>query len=319
MKKMTKRQNIEKLMRLATLSSVVVAGIIVIIKLIAWIFTGSLSLLSSLVDSGLDMAASLVSFFAVRYSLRPADEDHRFGHGKAEYIASFTQSVFIFGSGIFIIVESVKRFISPYQVGNQTEGVFVMGISCILTVFLITFQSYVIKQTNSSAIKADSIHYRTDLLINMVVILALVADKLFTITWIDPLFAIFIALYIIHSAYKIVRQSFDGLMDKEFSEDDRATIIEAILSNPEVRGVHDLRTRISGLKTFIQFHLELDGNMKLGQAHMVSDEIESSIKKIFPDAEIIIHKDSEDVEEIAFEKGRVMPIIRQDKNNQDKK
>lgn len=303
---MLKKQ--QKLMKMATLASVLVALTIIIIKLIAWIATDSLSLLSSLVDSFLDVAASMVSFVAVRYSLQPADEDHRFGHGKAEDIAAFAQSTFIAGSGLFIVVEAISRFITPHPVTNEVTGIIVMVAASVLTLALIAFQLYVVRQTNSSAIKADSLHYQTDLLVNILVIGSFVASMFFDISFADPVLAVFIAIYILKSAYKVGRGAFDNLMDKEFSDEERTVIMDVILSNPDIKGVHDLRTRHSGLQQFIQFHIELDAELKLSDAHSICDAIEAEINKIYPSAEIFIHQDTDEVDNIALEKGRAVPV-----------
>lgn len=298
------------LMRNATILSVGIAVTIVIIKLSSWVLTDSLSLLSSLIDSFLDIAASLITFFAVRYSLQPADEDHRFGHGKAEDIAAFAQSAFIAGSGAFIIVEAVARFVYPQPVGNEMLGIWAMIASSLLTVVLLSYQFYVIKKTGSSAIKADSMHYQTDMLVNMVVITSFLILMYTDWLFIDAIFALFIALYIFKGAWKVGKGAFDNLMDKEFSDEDRKLIMDAVLENKEVLGIHDLRTRFSGLRQFIQFHLELKGSMTLEMAHNISDKVEKAVMKEFPNAEVLIHQDPESRVKVALHKGRVVPVHR---------
>jgi ferrous-iron efflux pump FieF len=297
-----------KLLKIATIMSVSVAIIIIIIKLMAWFMTDSLSLLSSLIDSVLDVMASIITFMAVRYSLQPADEDHRFGHGKAEDIAAFSQSVFIAGSGLFILAEALARLLNPQDVKHEFVGIGVMIISSVLTLILLSYQKYVISKTNSSAIKADAMHYKTDLLINLLVIASFVASILFDIAIIDPILALVVAFHIFKGAYSVGKDAFDKLMDKEFLDEDRSKIIDCIMTNVQVKGVHDLRTRSSGLKPFIQFHLELDGDMTLKDAHSISDEVEMKILKIFPNAEVLVHQDVEVNKDLAPLKGRVVPV-----------
>lgn len=304
----SKQQDRMRLMRLATYASVATATAIIIMKLLVWLLTDSLSLLSSLVDSVLDVGASLISFFAVRYALQPADEDHRFGHGKAEDIAAFAQSAFIAGSGLFISIEALHRFFNPQSVVHGWIGVAVMVASSVLTLGLLAFQRYVISQTNSSAIKADSLHYRVDLLVNVLVIMAFVIMDFSSLFVIDPIFAMIIAGYISFGAWKVGKEAFDNLMDREFSDEDRNKIIEATFNSKKVRGVHDLRTRRSGIKPFIQFHLELDGDMTLNEAHNISNRIESEVLKLFPDAEVLIHQDPQIKEPLAAELGQVVPV-----------
>lgn len=302
------KNRIEKLMKMATMASILVALSIISIKMAVWLLTDSLSLLSSLIDSVMDVAASVVSFMAVRYSLQPADEDHRFGHGKAEDIAAFAQSTFIAGSGVFILVEAVGRVVNPRPMDHELLGIVVMLVSMALTGVLLTFQSYVVRMTNSTAIKADSMHYRVDLLVNAMVIVTFVLSLWKGWHLADPLMAVCIALYILRGAYHVGREAFDKLMDKEFSDEERQRILKIILENKEINGVHDLRTRSSGLKPFIQFHLELAGDLTLKEAHRISDDVENALLRHYPHAEILIHQDTEENENISPQLGRVIPV-----------
>jgi len=296
------------LMRHATYFSVTVAIIIIVMKFAAWLATDSLSLLSSLVDSVLDVMASMISLLAVRYALMPADEDHRFGHGKAEDIAAFSQSAFIAGSALFIAVEAFSRFLNPQKIAYEGVGIAVMAVSTVLTAALITYQRYVIIKTNSSAIKADSLHYQVDLLVNIIVIVALMLTSRLGWLVIDPIFALMIAGFILFSAYRVASQAFDNLMDKEFSDAEREKIIGAVLDHPEVKGIHDLRTRSSGIKPFIQFHLELDGSISLDEAHNISDAVEIQVEKLYPTAEVLIHQDPVGKEYVGVELGRAVSV-----------
>jgi len=286
-----------RLMRLATYASVAVASLLIAIKLVAWLATGSLAILSSLVDSVLDVLASLVNLLAVRHSLTPADAEHRFGHGKAEALAGLGQAAFIAGSALFLVIESVDRFITPQAVTHGAAGIAVMVVSIALTLGLVRFQIQVVRRTGSTAIGADSLHYRADLLVNGAIIVSLVLSTQWGIHWVDPATAIVIAGYILYSAWQIARGALDVLMDREFSAADRQRIIDIVNAHPEVKGIHDLRTRRSGLQPFVQLHLELAGAMTLHDAHIISDQVEAEIMAVFPGAEVIIHQDPEDVVE----------------------
>lgn len=278
------------LMRRATYASVVVASVLIIAKLSAWNVSGSVSLLATLVDSVLDVLASLVNLFAVRHALAPADREHRFGHGKAEALAGLGQAVFIVFSGLFLLYEAGQRLFAPVPVESVGMGMVVMLLSVALTVALLLFQRHVIARTNSTAIKADALHYRTDLLVNISVIIAL---ALSTWGWLgfDAIFAIGIALYIVYSAWEIVAQAFDHLMDRELPDEDRELIKELVRRHGAVHNLHELRSRQAGTATFLQLHIELDDDLSLLQAHAISDEVEASLIAAFPGAEVIIHID----------------------------
>ncbi|SCA57697.1 Cation-efflux pump FieF [Candidatus Terasakiella magnetica] len=289
--------NKPKLMRAATYASVSVALVLILVKFFAWIATDSVSLLSTLVDSILDAGASMVNLIAVHYALQPADEDHRFGHGKAEPLAGLLQSGFIFASALFLIVETGKRFFNPQAVDNSTMGVAVMVVSIVLTVALVVFQRYVVRKTNSVAVSADSLHYTTDILVNAGVIVALVVSAMTDWLWFDPFVAGVIALYILWSVREIATDAMDLLMDHEFPDKERATIRNAVMSVEDVKGMHDLRTRSSGPQKFIQLHLVLDAQLTLHDSHAISDTVERLLRQLYPDAEILIHTDPDDIEE----------------------
>jgi ferrous-iron efflux pump FieF len=281
----------------ATYASVSVAVVLIVAKLGAWLLTDSVSLLSSFADSVLDAAASLVNLLAVRSALQPADREHRFGHGKVESLAGLAQAAFIAGSGVFLLLESVDRLISPRAVDHGLIGIAVMGFSIKLTVALVGFQIYVVKRTNSIAIAADSLHYRIDILVNFAVIVSLLLASFGGWQLADPLFAILIVAYMGSGAYKILRQSLKDLMDTEFPEADRARIRDIVLAHPDVLDIHDMRTRSSGPDAFIQLHIEMDGDLTLLAAHEISDQVMLSVEKAFPNAEVLIHQDPEGVEE----------------------
>ena len=286
-----------RLMRSATYASVTVASLLILVKTSAWFATDSISLLSSLVDSILDAGASLVNLFAVSQALQPADKEHRFGHGKAEALASLAQAAFIVGSGVFLLLESVGRFVKPQEVSNSDTGILVMAISIVMTLLLVGFQTYVVNKTNSIAINADSIHYRADILVNIAVIVSLILSVNLQWTMADPIFALFIILYMSIGAYKIGIQALDVLMDRELPDEDRQHIKEIAESHESVLNVHDRRTRSSGATSFIQFHAEMPKDISLSEAHAIADEVMYMVEKVFPNTEVLIHQDPEGVDE----------------------
>ena len=242
----------------------------------------------------MDALASLINLIAVRHALTPADKEHRFGHGKAEALAGLSQAMFIAGSAGFLLLEAGRRMISPIAIEAIGVGMVVMVFSIGATLLLLAFQNHVIRKTNSTAIRADALHYRTDLLVNGSVIVAL---WLSVKGWagFDALFACAIAIYILYSAWEIIKVSYDHLMDRELPDDQRAEIKALVLEHKSVRGMHDLRSRYSGTVTFIQFHLELDDDLSLLAAHKISDEVEVRLLQAFPGSEIIVHIDPQSV------------------------
>lgn len=279
-----------RLLRLATRASVITAAVLIGGKFGAWLLTSSVSILASLIDSLLDLAASLVNLVAVRYSLVPADEEHRFGHGKAESLAGLGQATFIAGSAVFLILHAIERLLHPQALAGLTIGIVVMLFSVAATALLLAIQRYVIRRTGSTAIRADSLHYATDLLTNLSTILALILTA-----WgwpnVDPLFAIGIAVYILKSAWQIGFEAVQLLMDRELPPDDQAHILAVARQFPGVHGVHDLRTRRSGQTCFIQLHVELDGGMPLAEAHAITQQVQTALQGAFPNGDIIIHQD----------------------------
>jgi ferrous-iron efflux pump FieF len=270
---------------------------LIAVKLVAYLMTDSVSLLSTLIDSLLDAAASLVNLVAVRTALMPPDAEHRFGHGKAEPLAALGQSAFIGGSAVFLLVEAGNRVVNPSPILNSGIGLAVMGVSIVATAILVAFQRHVIRQTKSVAIQADAMHYVTDLAVNCAVIAALLIWRQFGWALADPIIASAIGCYILWTAWRIARGALDLLMDRELPDAARHKIRDIALSHGEVRELHDLRTRSSGQAIFIQFHLELDGDIPLSRAHVVSDQVEDAILAAFPGAEVIIHQDPAGLQE----------------------
>lgn len=285
-----------RLKKLATYAAVAAAAIMIGMKVWAWAVTGSVAMLSSLVDSALDLVASGLNLIAVRHALTPADEEHRFGHGKAEALAGLGQATFVGGSAAFLLLESLDRLIMPRPVVETSLGLAVMIASTVITVALVLFQRYVIARTRSLAIGADQLHYTTDLATNAGVILALVLTGWFGWVVADPLVGLAIAATIAWGAFKIVSGAYHELMDREFDEVDRARIKDIVSAHKEVVSLHDLRTRRAGHNAFIQLHLELPPEMTLADAHRISDEVEEEIRRTFPDAEVLTHLDPAGVE-----------------------
>jgi ferrous-iron efflux pump FieF len=288
---------VARLMRVATYASVAVAGTLIATKFGAWLMTDSISLLSTLIDSLLDVAASVVNLFAVRHALQPADREHRFGHGKAEALAGLAQAAFIAGSAAFLIVQAIERMIHPRPVVNTDIGIAVMVFAIVLTLLLVGFQKYVVRKTGSLAIGADSLHYQSDVLVNGSVIVSLLLSAHLGWNSLDPLFGIGIAAYILWGAWRVGVAALHVLMDRELPEEDRRRIRAIAQSRAEVRGVHDLRTRSAGSQMFIQLHLEFDGAMTLHQVLVASEAVMHEIQAAYPNAEVIIHEDPEGVDE----------------------
>lgn len=283
--------NAPRLMKSATYLAVLVASLLIAAKTWAWWATGSVALLGSLVDSGLDAMISLVNLVAVHHALTPADREHRFGHGKAEAVAGLFQSVVIVASAMFLLSESLGRLIAPAPIQESTAGIAVMVFSSLLTFGLVGYQRYVTRRVNSVAIAGDSLHYSSDLLMNAGVIVALILAGYLSLPWADGVFGVGIAAYLAYGAWKIARQSFDMVMDRELPEVERQRIKAIVLAHEDVIDMHDLRTRMSGISGFIQFHVELAPDLSLARAHAITEDVEKELEKIFPGAEILIHQD----------------------------
>ncbi|MCJ1884657.1 cation diffusion facilitator family transporter [Pseudomonas sp. LA21] len=282
------------LMRLATFASLGVAITLVVAKAIAWWFSGSVSLLAGLTDSLLDGAASFLNLLAVHYAIRPADDDHRYGHGKAESLSGLAQALFIAVSAVLVGTQAIDRLQHPQPVEAAGWGIAVMLLSLALTAALLMVQGHVVKITGSNAIRADSLHYRSDLLLNGSILVALLLAQ-FGWQQMDAIFGLGIALYILWSSFQIARESVAVLMDEELPPDVSTRMLELVREVPGVLGAHDLRTRISGTHWFVQLHLELPGELTLSKAHLLCDEAVLAIHKEFPRAEVLVHADPQEV------------------------
>ncbi len=280
----------EKLLRRVTLASVGVAILLITLKLVAVISTNAISMMASLIDSTMDLFASLVTLTAVRIALQPPDEDHRFGHGKAEPLAALAQATFIAGSGAFLLLEAVQRLIRPQTVETVDLGIAVMLLSMVATGFLVLFQRHVIRVTQSTAIQADAAHYGSDFLVNAATIAALwLAQQ--GVHWIDPIFGAAVGGFILFSAWIVGRKAMDQLMDREVLDGSEARIHAIAVSHPRVEAADHIRTRMAGRTMIIQLYIYLQNDLDLAHAHVIGDEVAEKIQEIFPGADILIHEE----------------------------
>lgn len=276
--------------------AVVVAGLLILMKAAAYVITGSIAMMASLADSGLDLIGSTMNLLAVNHALTPADREHRFGHGKAEPLAGLAQGAFIAGSATFLVIESINRLVSPHAIVHGGVGLGVMAVSILLVMALVIVQRATVARTGSLAIGADFLHYVGDLLTNVGVIAGIVLATQFGWPAADPVVGLVVAAILSVSAWHVFHQSYDQLMDRELPEPERDRIKTIVMGHDDVRNLHDLRTRAAGISTFIQLHIELDPDLSLTRAHEVSDAVEADIHAAFPNAEVIIHQDPAGVE-----------------------
>lgn len=293
--------------RRAALWAVVTAFALILIKGFAWWRTGSVSMLASVTDSLLDLFASFINMLIVRFALMPADHNHSFGHGKAESLAALAQSAFISGSALFLLLQGIHRLNVPQPLNAPELGIAVTVFSIVATFILILYQNRVIKRTDSPAIKADRLHYQTDLLMNIAILISLTLSLLEFI-WADAVFAIIIALYILLSAAKMLFEAVQLLLDIALPNEEVKRIENIILSDKRVLGFHDLRTRRSGAIRFIQLHLELDDHLSFLDAHDITDALEKRLKQAFPVVDIVIHHEPTSVVQAEIIQAETMNI-----------
>ncbi|MPW37667.1 CDF family cation-efflux transporter FieF [Vibrio sp. B1Z05] len=280
----------KKLVTIAAWSATLVATLLLVVKIAIWWVTGSVSLLASVVDSLLDIAASSINLVVLKYALQPADDEHTFGHGKAESLAALAQSMFISGSAFFLILSGFERFFRPEALNQPELGIYVSLFAMLITFGLVTFQKYVVRQTGSQAIAADSLHYQTDLYMNGAILVALILS-MYGFTQADAIFAIGIGVFILVSAFKMIVEAVQSLLDRQLPDSELIEIEEIASSVDRVYGIHDLRTRQSGPTRFIQLHLELDDQLPLIDAHNIADEVEDKLKQHFEGCDVLIHQD----------------------------
>lgn len=283
--------NAARLMKLATLASVIMASILVLAKLVAWWRSDSLAVLSSLTDSFFDLMSSALNMVAVRYALKPADEDHRFGHTSIEDIAGLAQCAFISASMFIVILQSLERLSNPQPLMHEAWGMGVSLLGMVMTIVLVSYQTYVARKTKSVIVAADRLHYVGDIAFNLGVFAALYASARFGWTWADPAAALFIAAIVLWSSRSIGVRAFHNLMDREMPEDEKQKIYTVLKQFPGISGHHNLKTRYSGIKPFIQLHAEIDARLGLRDAHRIIDGLEHALQEAFPGADVIVHPD----------------------------
>jgi ferrous-iron efflux pump FieF len=273
----------------AALASVSSAAFLLVLKSYAAFETGSVALLGSLADTGFDMLASLLTLFSVRYAAMPADDDHRFGHGKAEALSALVQVGLVLFSAVLIAWRAILRLGAHASPEHPEYGIGVSIIAILATIALLSYQHHVIKKTGSVAIHGDHLHYQGDLLLNGSVIVAIILDTYLGVRGADPLFGIGIALWMLRGAFKSARLALDQILDKEWPKEKRDRFLSVAANVPGIKGIHDVRTRSSGMHDFVQFHVGFDPLMSLGRVHEIMDEVEDALHHEFPGVEIIIH------------------------------
>ena len=281
------------LTRSAAFASIATALFLAALKTWAVWRTGSTAMLGSLADTALDLVASVATLVGVWIAAQPADAEHRFGHGKAEALAAIVQVVLITVSACGIALRAIQMLLAGQQTSAASDGIAVSLAAIIATFALLAWQRHVIRKTGSVAIRTDNVHYKSDLLLNLAVIAALVLDQYFGFEAADPLFGLGIALWLLWGAWRASSEAVAHLMDREWPDERREQFLEVLARHPEIRGVHDLRTRTSGTHDFVQFHMAVDGRMTVAEAHRVMDEVEAKIARDFPGVEVLIHTDPE--------------------------
>jgi ferrous-iron efflux pump FieF len=278
------------LRKMASWTSLAVALVLVVVKVVAWVATGSVALLTSAIDALVDTASSLATFIGVRYAERPPDHDHRFGHDKGEAIAGFTQAIFLAGAAMVLAFQSIERLAYPEDLTDLNIGLWTILGSLIAAAGLVLLQTWVVRKTGSTAIAADRAHYLTDVAVNLAVLAALGVTRLTGWRRADPLFAIIISTYMLWNGFKIAAHALEQLLDRELPDKERDRINEAVLACKDVRGVHDLRTRQAGDRVFIEFHLEVNGGFTVERGHAVCDASEAAVRRLFTETvEVTAH------------------------------
>ena len=279
----------QRLRRRAVRTSLCIAAVLAATKLVAAVLSGSVAVLSSLADSLADVAASGLALWTVNVAHRPADEEHRFGHGRAEALSSLVQAALVAASGVFVLYAGITRFLEPRPLQHTGAALGVMALSCVGSAAIVAVQAWTLKRVHSLAIQADSLHYKSDLLANLSVIVAIAVTDRASLPWVDPVVGAVIAIYLFIASISIMRRSMDLLMDRELPGAERARIAAVIDADPDTRGFHDLRTRSLGTGAHIELHLELDGHLDLTGAHDITDRVEKALHVAFPRSQVTIH------------------------------
>ncbi|MCR5536405.1 MAG: cation diffusion facilitator family transporter [Succinivibrio sp.] len=286
-------QDYSRLVTLAGIASVSTACAFILAKFVVWILSSSSSIFASMTDSMIDSVASIINLIAIRYSIKPADQQHPYGHYKAQSLASLAQGAFIAASGCLLIAHGAERISTPMQVQHYELALGVSVLSIVVTVMLVLFQGYVYKKTRSEAVGADRFHYLSDVWLNLGVIVALLLSQ-YGYLWADGLFSVLIGLLIVKGAVSIGSKAMDVLLDKSLSAKDTGIIMEEILKVPGVQSLHGLKTRQAGPQIFIQCDVVMDGQISLNEAHTVANHVKERLEALAPGGDITIHMDPHD-------------------------
>lgn len=298
---MTLNEKNNRLKKLAASASVFLALLLIVLKLFAFLKTDSLAVFSSLIDSLTDLFASFISFAAIYFATKPASQSHRYGYGKSEALSALFQALFVAASGVFVIIDGIKRVIYPVQISQTEFGIYIMLFSIFATLVLVLFQAYVAKKTKSLAIKADMAHYTVDFLTNSSVIISLLMIHFFNFMFFDIITAFFISFYLLYNAYQLAKESIEQITDKELSMEIREQIKDIVKSSKGIHGMHDFRTRSLGDVYYFEFHIELDGKISLNSAHELTEAVEQKILSVYPSSQVIIHQDPLGIRENRFD------------------
>lgn len=275
----------------AIILPIVVSFLLVGIKTYGWFVTDSVSLLSSLLDSSLDIIISVINMMAVLYAVKPADNDHRFGHNAIEDIVGLIQAAFIAATGMFIVYEATRHFAYPHPVKNPETGIWVLALSIAGALIIVLYQKWVVYRTKSLVVEADSLHYLSDLLVNLAIMASIYIAAMPGWEIVDPIVGSLIAIYVLRASYKIGIRAFDHLMDKELLDKEREKLIELMMAEEGVKGYHELKTRRSGSRAFVQLHIEIDKRLNFQDAHDIADKVEKKLIEFLGDAEVMVHMD----------------------------
>lgn len=277
----------------AAAASVTVAMLLVVLKVWALAQTQSLSIAATLADSALDLLVSASGLAAIAYASRPPDEDHAFGHSSAEDLAALAQALFLIASATALAVISLQRLLAaePPELRAEGVGITVMVISIVLTLALVAWQRHVARRTGNRVVAADSLHYMMDLLPNLGAILALWVSARFGVSGVDSLVALAGACVLAIGAVRIGRGAWDSLMDRGADPELIADICRIIEAHPGIRGYHDMRSRTAGSRVFVDFHVEIDGDLTLREAHEIAADLKRRILAAHPGIDVLIHQD----------------------------
>ena len=289
-----------RLEKKATVVSISVAGILVLMKMSVGVLSGSIAVLASAIDSFLDLTVSLFNYFALNSAEKDPDDQFHYGRSKIEPLAAVIEGVVVSLSALFILYEALIKIAHPRDMNHMGESIIVMIISFIITAFLVTFLNYVAKKTNNMVIRADALHYKTDLFSNGAVLIALLLISYTAEQLIDPILGVGIAIYMIYSAIPIIKEGLLMLLDAALEAEDIEKIKDVVMSESNITNYHFLQTRESGSHIFISVHAVFNVSISLYDAHLIADRVEDKIKQLFEDKKthVLIHMDPYDDSEM---------------------